>query len=179
MLRTWSLRWGLLMGLLLAVTSGCHAQRDRTQSAKYQRKVQMKLQKERQKEQDQAFRNGRKTHWKAQDRSTRKRWRAQRRAAKRMRRGGGPDSLVPGVVQIRTPHPMDQASGQQGGQPLQAQTQAAPILTPYHLSLGPCEGVPFCLGWSMKKAPRGRGFLEPISGLEPLTYALRMRCSTS
>ena len=30
-----------------------------------------------------------------------------------------------------------------------------------------------------KKAPRRRGFLEPISGLEPLTYALRMRCSTS
>ena len=33
--------------------------------------------------------------------------------------------------------------------------------------------------WGNKKAPRGRGFSEPISGLEPLTYALRMRCSTS
>ena len=30
-----------------------------------------------------------------------------------------------------------------------------------------------------EKAPRERGFPEPISGLEPLTYALRMRCSTS
>ena len=105
MLHTLSLRWGLLMGLLLALTSGCDAQRDRTQSAKYQRKVQMKLQKERQKEQDQAFRNGRKTHWKAQDRSTRKRWRAQRRAAKRMRRGGGPDSWYRGLFKSGRPIP--------------------------------------------------------------------------
>ena len=29
------------------------------------------------------------------------------------------------------------------------------------------------------KKPLREGFFEPISGLEPLTYALRMRCSTS
>ena len=105
MLRTLSLRWGLLMGLLLAVTPGGRAQRDRTPRAKHQRQVQMTLQNERKKEQDQAFRNGRKTHWKAQDRSTRKRWRAQRRAAKRMRRGGGPDSWYRGLFKSGRPIP--------------------------------------------------------------------------
>lgn len=105
MMRVWAFRLGVLTGLLLALAANCEAQRDRTQSAKYQRKVQMKLQKERDKEQAQAFRNGRKTHWKAQDRSTRKRWRAQRRAAKRMRRGGGPDSWYKGLFKSGRPIP--------------------------------------------------------------------------
>ncbi|MCH1575313.1 MAG: hypothetical protein L7S67_03495 [Flavobacteriales bacterium] len=105
MMRVMAVQWGVLMGLLLTFVATGQAQRDRTQSAKYQRKVQMKLKKERDKEQAQAFRNGRKTHWKAQDRSTRKRWRAQRRAAKRMRRGGGPDSWYKGLFKSGRPIP--------------------------------------------------------------------------
>lgn len=104
-MRLLTARLGLVMGMLFIVVVAGHGQRDRSQSAQYQRKVQMKLQKEREKEQNTAFRNGRKAHWKAQDRSTRKRWRAQRRAAKRMRRGGGPDNWYKGLFKSGRPIP--------------------------------------------------------------------------
>ena len=81
------------------------AQRDRSQNPKRQRKAQMLMKQEREKKQNDAFRNGRKAHWKAQDRSTRKRWRAQRRAAKRMSRGGGPESWHSGIFKSRHPIP--------------------------------------------------------------------------
>ena len=81
------------------------AQRDRTQDPARQRKAQMKMKREREKQQESAFREGRKAHWKMQDKSTRKRWRAQRRASKRMRRGGGPDSWYKGLFRSGRPIP--------------------------------------------------------------------------
>ena len=78
------LRWLPLLVLLTADVTA-EAQRDRSQDPARQRKAQIKRQKERNDQKEAAFRQGRKDHWKAQDRSTRKRWRAQRRAAKRMR----------------------------------------------------------------------------------------------
>lgn len=105
MMRTLAVRWGLLMGLMLAGIVVCSAQRDRTQSAKYQRKVQVQKKQERAKAEKAAFKAGRKQHWKAQDGATRKRWRKQRRAAKRMRRGGGPESWYRGIFQSKHPIP--------------------------------------------------------------------------
>lgn len=81
------------------------AQRERSQNPKRQRQEQIKMQREREKKNESLFREGRKAHWKAQDRSTRKRWRAQRRAAKRMRRGGGPDSWYKGMFKSGRPIP--------------------------------------------------------------------------
>jgi hypothetical protein len=105
MMRQGVVRLGLLVLLVFFAATLGLTQQDRTQSAKYQRKVQMKLKQQREKEQNDAFRNGRKAHWKAQDRSTRKRWRKQRRAAKRMRKGGGPDSWYRGIFQSKHPIP--------------------------------------------------------------------------
>jgi hypothetical protein len=96
----WALTSIMLMGALQM-----EAQRDRSQNPKRQRKAQMQMKQEREKKQNDAFRNGRKAHWKAQDRSTRKRWRAQRRAAKRMSRGGGPESWHSGIFKSRHPIP--------------------------------------------------------------------------
>lgn len=81
------------------------AQRQRGQSTERQRQEQIDKKKERERQQEKAFREGRKDHWKKQDRSTRKRWRAQRRAAKRMRRGGGPDSWYRGMFRSGKPVP--------------------------------------------------------------------------
>ena len=81
------------------------AQRDRAQDPAHQRKAQLKMKREREKQQESAFREGRKAHWKMQDKSTRKRWRAQRREAKRMRRGGGPDSWYKGLFRSGRPIP--------------------------------------------------------------------------
>lgn len=98
------LRWLPLLVLLTADVTA-EAQRDRSQDPARQRKAQIKRQKERNDQKEAAFRQGRKDHWKAQDRSTRKRWRAQRRAAKRMRRGGGPDSWYQGMFRSGKPIP--------------------------------------------------------------------------
>ena len=98
------LRWLPLLVLLTADLTA-EAQRDRSQDPARQRKAQIKRQKERNDQKEAAFRQGRKDHWKAQDRSTRKRWRAQRRAAKRMRRGGGPDSWYQGMFRSGKPIP--------------------------------------------------------------------------
>ena len=98
------LRWLPLLVLLTADVTA-EAQRDRSQNPARQRKAQIKRQKERNDQKEAAFRQGRKDHWKAQDRSTRKRWRAQRRAAKRMRRGGGPDSWYQGMFRSCKPIP--------------------------------------------------------------------------
>lgn len=98
------LRWLPLLALLTADVTA-EAQRDRSQDPARQRKAQIKRQKERNDQKEAAFRQGRKDHWKAQDRSTRKRWRAQRRAAKRMRRGGGPDSWYKGMFRSGKPIP--------------------------------------------------------------------------
>ena len=98
------LRWLPLLVLLTADVTA-EAQRDRSQDPARQRKAQIKRQKERNDQKEAAFRQGRKDHWKAQDRSTRKRWRAQRRAAKRMRRGGGPDSWYKGMFRSGKPIP--------------------------------------------------------------------------
>ena len=98
------LRWLPLLVLLTADVTA-EAQRDRSQNPARQRKAQIKRQKERNDQKEAAFRQGRKDHWKAQDRSTRKRWRAQRRAAKRMRRGGGPDSWYQGMFRSGKPIP--------------------------------------------------------------------------
>jgi len=98
------LRWLPLLVLLTADMTA-EAQRDRSQDPARQRKAQIKRQKERNDQKEAAFRQGRKDHWKAQDRSTRKRWRAQRRAAKRMRRGGGPDSWYKGLFRSGKPIP--------------------------------------------------------------------------
>ena len=81
------------------------AQRERSQNPNRQRQEQIKMQREREKKNESLFREGRKAHWKSQDRSTRKRWRAQRRAAKRMRRGGGPDSWYKGMFRSGRPIP--------------------------------------------------------------------------
>ena len=96
-----------LLSLLVFLLSGTtvDAQRDRSQDPARQRKAQIKRQKERNDQKEAAFRQGRKDHWKAQDRSTRKRWRAQRRAAKRMRRGGGPDSWYQRMFRSGKPIP--------------------------------------------------------------------------
>ena len=96
-----------LLSLLAFLLSGMtvDAQRDRSQDPARQRKAQIKRQKERNDQKEAAFRQGRKDHWKAQDRSTRKRWRAQRRAAKRMRRGGGPDSWYQRMFRSGKPIP--------------------------------------------------------------------------
>ena len=98
------LHWLPLLVLLTADVTA-EAQRDRSQDPARQRKAQIKRQKERNDQKEAAFRQGRKDHWKAQDRSTRKRWRAQRRAAKRMRRGGGPDSWYQGMFRSGKPIP--------------------------------------------------------------------------
>ena len=98
------LRWLPLLVLLTADVTA-EGQRDRSQDPARQRKAQIKRQKERNDQKEAAFRQGRKDHWKAQDRSTRKRWRAQRRAAKRMRRGGGPDSWYQGMFRSGKPIP--------------------------------------------------------------------------
>jgi hypothetical protein len=98
------LRWLPLLVLLTADVTA-EAQRDRSQDPARQRKAQIKRQRERNDQKEAAFRQGRKDHWKAQDRSTRKRWRAQRRAAKRMRRGGGPDSWYQGMFRSGKPIP--------------------------------------------------------------------------
>jgi hypothetical protein len=98
------LRWLPLLVLLTADVTA-EAQRDRSQDPARQRKAQIKRQKERNDQKEAAFRQGRKDHWKAQDRSTRKRWRAQRRAAKRMRRGGGPESWYQGMFRSGKPIP--------------------------------------------------------------------------
>ncbi len=92
---------------LLFAGIGCEAQaqRERSQNPKRQRQEQIKMQREREKKNESLFREGRKAHWKSQDRSTRKRWRAQRRAAKRMRRGGGPDSWYKGLFRSGRPVP--------------------------------------------------------------------------
>jgi hypothetical protein len=81
------------------------AQRIKRESTAKQRQGQIDQQKDRNKEKEASFRQGRKDHWKAQDRSTRKRWRAQRKAAKRMRRGGGPDSWYKGMFKSGRPIP--------------------------------------------------------------------------
>jgi len=95
------------IALLLFFLAGnsAAAQRQRGQSTERQRQAQIDKQKEREKQQEKSFREGRKDHWKKQDRSTRKRWRAQRRAAKRMRRGGGPDSWYKGMFRSGRPIP--------------------------------------------------------------------------
>lgn len=80
-------------------------QRERGQNPARQRKAQLKMKRDREKQNEALFREGRKSHWKAQDRSTRKRWRAQRRAARRMRRGGGPDSWYQGLFRSGKPIP--------------------------------------------------------------------------
>ena len=98
------LRWLPLLVLLTADVAAA-AQRDRSQDPTRQRKAQIKRQKERNDQKEAAFRQGRKDHWKKQDKSTRKRWRAQRRAAKRMRRGGGPDSWYQGLFRSGKPIP--------------------------------------------------------------------------
>lgn len=87
------------------MASEAFAQRERSQNPKRQRQEQIKMQREREKKNESLFREGRKAHWKSQDRSTRKRWRAQRRAAKRMRRGGGPDSWYEGMFRSGKPIP--------------------------------------------------------------------------
>jgi len=99
--------WALTC-VLCVNTLQMEAQRERSQSPKRQRKAQMKMKQERAKKQDNAFREGRKAHWKAQDGATRKRMRSQRRAAKRMRRGGGPDSWYVGLFKSRHPVPWTQ-----------------------------------------------------------------------
>lgn len=99
-----TLLWLPLLVLLTADLAAV-AQRDRPQDPARQRKAQIKRQKDRNDQKEAAFRQGRKDHWKAQDRSTRKRWRAQRRAAKRMRRGGGPDSWYQGMFRSGKPIP--------------------------------------------------------------------------
>ena len=102
-------RWFLLLlscsafGLLSPMEA--HAQRERSQDPARQRKAQLKMKRDREKQNEVLFREGRKAHWKAQDKSTRKRWRAQRRAAKRMRRGGGPDSWYQGMFRSGKPIP--------------------------------------------------------------------------
>ena len=98
------LRWLPLL-VLLSADVAAEAQRDRTQDPARQRKAQIKRQKERNAQKEASFRQGRKDHWKAQDKSTRKRWRAQRRAAKRMRRGGGPESWYKGMFRSGKPIP--------------------------------------------------------------------------
>ena len=97
----------LWLPLLVFLWSGtaAEAQRDRSQDPERQRKAQIKRQKDRNDQKEAAFRQGRKDHWKKQDKSTRKRWRAQRRAAKRMRRGGGPDSWYQGLFRSGKPIP--------------------------------------------------------------------------
>jgi len=96
-----------LLSLLAFLLSGTtvDAQRERSQNPARQRKAQLKMKQEREKQNEALFREGRKAHWKSQDRSTRKRWRAQRRAAKRMRRGGGPDSWYKGMFRSGKPIP--------------------------------------------------------------------------
>ena len=96
-----------LLSLLVFLLSGTtvDAQRDRSQDPARQRKAQIKRQKERNDQKEAAFRQGRKDHWKKQDKSTRKRWRSQRRAAKRMRRGGGPESWYQGLFRSGKPIP--------------------------------------------------------------------------
>ena len=91
--------------VLLLCTVDAKAQRDRSQSSKRQRKVQVQKKQERAKAENAAFKAGRKQHWKAQDGATRKRWRKQRRAAKRMRKGGGPDAWYKGIFQSKHPIP--------------------------------------------------------------------------
>ena len=98
------LRWLPLLVLLTADVTA-EAQRDRSQDPARQRKAQLKRPKERNDQKEAAFRQGRKDHWKKQDKSTRKRWRAQRRAAKRMRRGGGPESWYQGLFRSGKPIP--------------------------------------------------------------------------
>ena len=98
------LRWLPLLVLLTADVTA-EAQRDRSQDPARQRKAQIKRQKERNDQKEAAFRQGRKDHWKKQDKSTRKRWRAQRRAAKRMRRGGSPESWYQGLFRSGKPIP--------------------------------------------------------------------------
>ena len=67
----------LWLPLLVFLWSGtaAEAQRDRSQDPGRQRKAQIKRQKERNDQKEAAFRQGRKDHWKKQDKSTRKRWR--------------------------------------------------------------------------------------------------------
>ena len=96
---------GWLALLFTGMGSEALAQRERSQNPNRQRQEQIKMQPEREKKNESLFREGRKAHWKSQDRSTRKRWRAQRRAAKRMRRGGGPDSWYKGMFQSGRPIP--------------------------------------------------------------------------
>lgn len=91
--------------VLLLCTVDAEAQRDRSQSSKRQRKVQVQKKQERAKAENAAFKAGRKQHWKAQDGATRKRWRKQRRAARRMRNGGGPDAWYKGIFQSKHPIP--------------------------------------------------------------------------
>lgn len=81
------------------------AQRIKREKTENQRKDLLDRQEQRNKQKEAAFRQGRKDHWKKQDRSTRKRWRAQRRSAKRMRRGGGPDSWYQGMFRSGKPVP--------------------------------------------------------------------------
>lgn len=96
-----------LLSLLAFLLSGTtvDAQRDRSQDPARQRKAQLKMKQEREKKNEGLFREGQKAHWKAQDGTTRKRWRARRRAAKRMRRGGSPDSWFKGMFLSRKPIP--------------------------------------------------------------------------
>ena len=98
------LHWLPLLVFLWSGTAA-EAQRERSQDPARQRKAQLKMKREREKQQEAAFRQGRKDHWNKQDRTTRKRWRAQRRAAKRMRRGGGPDSWYQGMFRSGKPIP--------------------------------------------------------------------------
>ncbi len=104
--------------VLLLCTVDAEAQRDRSQSSKRQRKVQVQKKQERAKAENAAFKAGRKQHWKAQDGATRKRWRKQRRAAKRMRKWWRSRRLVQGHLSIQAPHSMAKTGRQQSGQPL-------------------------------------------------------------
>ncbi len=90
---------------MLLCSTPMEAQRIKREKTANQRKDLLNRQKERNQQKEAAFRQGRKDHWKKQDRATRKRWRAQRRAAKRMRRGGGPDSWYQGMFRSGKPIP--------------------------------------------------------------------------
>ena len=96
-----------LLSLLAFLLSGttADAQRERSQSPARQRNAQLKMKQEREKKNEGLFREGQKAHWKAQDGTTRKRWRARRRAAKRMRRGGSSDSWYQRMFRSGKPIP--------------------------------------------------------------------------
>lgn len=104
-LRTLLLAVILLPLLLGGFSMDLAAQRDRSQNPKGQREHQIKQEREREKQKESAFRDGRKAHWKKQERSTRKRWRAQRRQAKRQRRTGRSEGWLASIFKPQRPIP--------------------------------------------------------------------------